>query len=400
MKLNATELKFKTLRLSLPLPLRIKEGLPRLILNRLPDNQEFTETGWCKIQDSQDAFLSWGVVDPNNNAIHIISSSEADPIMDFVARFEVAFNKRFALKNLKGQALRLVNGPGDNLSGFTLDSYGDTLILSLECWALADLVDYRLHEVLVSLKPEHIILKIREKGHKLKGRIPERALLGTPIKGKIPVQESGVSYLVQPMGNLDTGLFFDLRGARKEFALNAKDRSVLNLFSYTGAFSLVAAIGGARLVVSVDTSQECHKWARENFQLNNLDPKAERFRFIKDNVFHYIEKLMKRSESYERIILDPPVRSIAGTGRFFLKSDLHKLVASCLKILSPKGRLFVTDNTLQGTTDKLTQKINKGSETAGIPCSIVKIFEPEPDFPVHPLWPKGQGVIAMEVERT
>jgi 23S rRNA (cytosine1962-C5)-methyltransferase len=399
MKLNATELKFKTLRLSLPLPLRIKEGLPRLILNRLPDNQEFTETGWCKIQDSQGAFLSWGVVDPNNNAIHIISSSEADPIMDFVARFEVAFNKRFALKNLKGQALRLVNGPGDNLSGFTLDSYGDTLILSLECWALADLVDYRLHEVLVSLKPEHIILKIREKGHKLKGRIPERALLGTPIKGKIPVQESGVSYLVQPMGSLDTGLFFDLRGARKEFALNAKDRSVLNLFSYTGAFSLVAAIGGARLVVSVDTSQECHKWARENFQLNNLDPKAERFRFIKDNVFHYIEKLMKRSESYERIILDPPVRSIAGTGRFFLKSDLHKLVASCLKILSPKGRLFVTDNTLQGTTDKLTQKINKGSETAGIPCSIVKIFEPEPDFPVHPLWPKGQGVIAMEVER-
>ena len=174
----------------------------------------------------------------------------------------------------------------------------------------------------------------------------------------------------------------------------------MNLFSYTGAFSLVAAIGGARQVVSVDTSQECHKWARENFQLNNLDPKADRFRFVKDNVFHYIEKLEKRSESYDRIILDPPVRSISGTGRFFLKSDLHKLVASCLKILSPKGRLLVTDNTLQGTADKLTQKINKGSEAASIPCSIVTTYDPEPDFPVHPLWPKGKGVIAMEVERT
>ena len=133
MKLNSTKLKFKTLCLSHPLSLRIKEGLPRLILNRLPDIEEFTETGWCKIQDSKGAFLSWGVIDPVNNAIHLISNSEADPIMDFVARFEVAFNKRFALKNLKGQALRLVNGPGDNLSGFTLDSYGDTLILSLEC---------------------------------------------------------------------------------------------------------------------------------------------------------------------------------------------------------------------------------------------------------------------------
>jgi len=128
MKLNSTELKFKTLCLSLPLSLRIKEGLPRLILNRLPDNQEFTETGWCKIQDSQGAFLSWGVIDPINNAIHLISSSEADPIMDFVARFEVAFNKRFALKNLKGQVLRLVNSTGDNLSGFTLEKIGTATI--------------------------------------------------------------------------------------------------------------------------------------------------------------------------------------------------------------------------------------------------------------------------------
>jgi 23S rRNA (cytosine1962-C5)-methyltransferase len=399
MKLNATKFSYKTLCPLPPLSLRIKEGLPRIILDRLPNIEEFTETGWCRIQDRQGAFLSWGVIDPVNNAIHIISCSEANPITDFIARFEEAINIRLALNNLNGQVLRLVNGPGDNLSGFTLDSYGDTLILSLECWELADLVDYNLHKVMTTLKPEHIILKIREKGRKLKGKIPERALLGTPIEGKIPVQESGVNYLIQPMGNLDTGLFFDLRGARKEFALNVKDKSVLNLFSYTGAFSLVAAIGGARLVESVDTSSKSHKWARENFRLNNLDPEAERFHFIKDNVFHHIEKLLKRSESYDRIVLDPPVRSIAGTGRFFLKSDLHKLVASCLELLSPKGRLLVTDNTMQGTRDKLAQKINRGSETAGIPCSIVKTYEPEPDFPVHPLWPKGQGVIAMEVEK-
>ena len=400
MKLNSTKPKYKTLCPSLPVSIRIKEGLPRLILDRLPNNQQLTETGWCKIRDSQGAFLSWGVVDPINNAMHLISGSEGDPIIDFVSRFEDAINKRSALKALTGEVIRLVNGPGDNLSGFTLDSYGNTLILSLESWMLSDLVDYNLHKVMATLKPENIILKIREKGRKLKGKIPERSPAWDSFEGKIHVQESGVSYLVQPTGSLDTGLFFDLRGARKEFALNAKDQSVLNLFSYTGAFSLAAAIGGARQVVSVDTSPECHNWARENFELNNLDPKAEKFRFIKDNVFNYIEKLVKRSESYDRIVLDPPVRSIAGTGRFFLKSDLYKLVASCLRILSSKGRLLVTDNTMQGTADKLTHKINKGSESAGISCSIVKIFEPEPDFPVHPLWPKGQGVIAMEVERT
>jgi 23S rRNA (cytosine1962-C5)-methyltransferase len=265
MKLNSAKPKYKTLCPSLPVSTRIKEGLPRLILDRLPENQQLTETGWCKIRDSQGAFLSWGVVDLINNAMHLISSSEGNPIIDFVSRFEDAINKRSELKALTGEVIRLVNGPGDNLSGLTLDSYGNTLILSLESWMLSDLVDYNLHKVMATLKPENIILKIREKGRKLKGKIPERSLLGTPLKGKIRVQESGISYLVQPTGSLDTGLFFDLRGARKEFALNAKDQSVLNLFSYTGAFSLAAAIGGARQVVSVDTSPECHNWARENF---------------------------------------------------------------------------------------------------------------------------------------
>ncbi len=400
MKLNSTKLKFRTLCPPLSLANRIKEGLPRLILDRLPESHDFTETAWCKLRDSQGGFLSWGCIDPASNAMHLISSSEADPGVDFVTRLENALGKRSAQEISKGEVVRLVNGPGDNLSGFVLDSYGSTLILTLESWALSDLVDYNIHKVMATLKPEHIILKIREKGRKLKGKIPERSLLGLPMEGKIQVQENGVSYLVQPMGSLDTGLFFDLRGARKEFAQNAKEKSVLNLFSYTGAFSLTAALAGASQVVSVDTSQECHKWARENFALNNVDHEADKFRFVKDNVFNYIEKLVKRSESYERIILDPPVRSIAGTGRFFLKSALYILVASCLKILSPKGRLLVTDNTMQGTTAKLTHKISKGSDTAGIPCSIIKTYESEPDFPVHPFWPKGQGVIAMEVERT
>ncbi len=400
MKLNSAKPKFRTLCPPIHLSNRIKEGLPRLILDRLPKENDFTEAGWCKLRDNQGGFICWGCIDPTNNAMHLISSSEGDPSMDFAARFENALNKRSAMEDLKGEVIRLANGTGDNLSGFTLDSYGSTLILSLESWVLSDMVDYHLHKVMATLKPEHIILKIREKGRKPKGKIPERALLGLPMKEKISVKENGVGYLVQPMGSLDTGLFFDLRGARRELAQNVKGQSVLNLFSYTGAFSLTAAIGGASRVISVDTSPECHKWARENFELNNLDPEEERFRFVKDNVFNYIEKLVKRSESYERIILDPPVRSIAGTGRFFLKSDLYKLVSSCLKILSPKGRLLVTDNTMQGTAEKLSHKINKGSESSGIPCTIIKTFEPEPDFPVHPLWPKGKGVIAMEVERS
>ncbi|GJQ60864.1 MAG: class I SAM-dependent rRNA methyltransferase [Candidatus Scalindua sp. AMX11] len=397
MKLNETAtFQFKILSLLPPLSLRIKEGLPRLVLDRLPDHEQYAEPGWLKIEDGEGVMLSWGFVDIENNAVHLISSSEADPITDITSRFEKAINKRSVLETLKGEVVRLVNGTGDNLSGFTLDSYGSTLVLSLESEAL---VHCLRDETFAFLRPEHIVLKVRGKGREFKGKISQHSFYGKSGEEKICVRESGISYLVHPMGSLDTGLFFDLRGVRKEFAEHAEGKSVLNLFSYTGAFSLAAAKKGARQVVSVDTSADCQKWARENFRLNNLDPEDERFRFIKENVFHHLDKLTKRSETYERIILDPPARSMAGTGRFFLKSDLHKLVSSCLRLLPPKGRLLVTDNTLQGTKDKLAQRIKKGSEVSNIPCSIVKVFDPEPDFPVHPLWPKGYGVIAMEVER-
>ena len=392
----STEFQFKTLSLLPPLSLRIKEGLPRLILDRLPGSKQFTESGWLRIEDGEGSFLSWGFVDPDNNAVHLISRSEADPVTDVTSRFATAINKRAAFKILQGEAHRLVNSTGDNLSGITLDSYGNALVLSLENRAL---VKCLRDETLACLKPRHIVLKVRGKGRTYRGKISQHSLFGKPMEEKICVQESGIGYLVQPMGSLDTGLFFDLRGARKEFSRLAEGKSVLNLFSYTGAFSLAAAIGGARLVVSVDTSSECQQWARENFRLNNLDHEDERFRFVKDNVFHYLDKLANCSETYECIVLDPPARSMAGTGRFYLKSDLHKLVSLCLRLLSQNGRLLVTDNTHLGTEDKLAHMIRKGAAEVNIPCSIVKIFEPEPDFPVHPLWPKGHGVKAMVVER-
>ena len=109
MKSNSTKLKFRTLCPPLPLANRIKEGLPRLILDRLPEDLDFTETGWCKLRDSQGAFLSWGCIDPANNAMHLISGSEDDPSVDLVSRFENALNKRSA-KEISKTKINLVTG--------------------------------------------------------------------------------------------------------------------------------------------------------------------------------------------------------------------------------------------------------------------------------------------------
>ena len=399
MELNTIRLDYNTLQLLPPLSLRIKDGLPRLILDRLPGNEELFSKGWLRIEDGEGEFLSWGFVDISNNAVHLLSTSEKDPFVDLIKRFGIALKKRADMKLLAGEVVRLANSAGDNLSGFTLDAYGKTVILSLESKAMERLVDTIFGDVILPLQPEEVILKVREKRPQLKGKIKQKTLMGKSLIDKIWVKESGLSYLVQPTGKLDTGLFFDLRCARKEFALKTKDCGVLNLFSYTGAFSLAAAHAGARRIVSVEIDSVNQNWAQQNFRKNGIDAKDPKYLFVKDDVFHYIEKLVNRLEVFERIILDPPSQVQVGTGRFFLKSDLPKLIASCLNLLTPKGRLLVTDNTMTGTEKKLEQMIDKGSEIANVRCSIVKKFQPEPDFPVNPLWPKGRGVIVMEVAR-
>lgn len=400
MEYNTTiEIKFETIQLAPPITERIKEGQPRLLLDRLPGYEALGEAGWLKIENAEGEFLSWGFIDAANNAVHLISSSKEEPFEGLIERFKTAINKRLKMKSLEGEALRCVNSTGDNLSGFTLDLYGDALVLSLETKSMEKLVRPICEEVLEPLKIGHIILKVREKRIKNKGIISQKSLVGKPLKKLINIKENGLNYHVEPMGRLDTGLFCDLRGVRREFAKDVDDRGVLNLFSYTGAFSVVAAISGARRVVSVDTSTINQQWAKANFRLNNLDPKLDKHCFVNEDVFRYLEKVTKRLESFERIVLDPPTSLQVGTGRFFLKSDLPGLIASCLNLLSPTGRLIVTDKTLKGTEEKLEQMIEKGSEIANTRCSVIKKFEPEPDFPVNRFWPKGRGVIAMLVEK-
>jgi len=388
-----------TITLHPPLSTKIKEGLPCLYWDRLPISETQNVGGWLRLENEQGEFLSWGFVDTSNNLVHLISDLEEEPQQGVISRFSQAIERRRQPNG--AEVCRWVNAAGDRLSGFQLDSYGGTFVLALSGAALQPLVSEVKDFLIEELKPERLLLKLREKGRGPEEGVPEELLYGGPLREKLQVSENNLNYLVQPMELLNVGLFFDLRGVRKHLseAVN-NSTSLLNLFSYTASFSLVAAVAGACKVVSVDTSSSCHAWAKENFRLNQLDPDAPAYTFEKADVFRYLEKQLKKSQLFDCIVLDPPARARLGTGRFFLKSDLPKLLAMCLSVLKPGGRIIVTDNTLQGSESKLKKMIDKGAHKAQATYRIEKVFEPESDFPVHPLWPKGRGVIAMEFVKT
>jgi 23S rRNA (cytosine1962-C5)-methyltransferase/23S rRNA (guanine2445-N2)-methyltransferase / 23S rRNA (guanine2069-N7)-methyltransferase len=157
----------------------------------------------------------------------------------------------------------------------------------------------------------------------------------------ISVKEHQASFLVNLHDYLDTGLFMDHRPLRQIVYKSSKDKKILNLFSYTGAISVMAALGGAKQVTSVDLSATYQEWARKNFEHNNIPVSAHNFLTISA-----LEHLEKASQRFDIIILDPPTFSNSKKmdDDFEVEKDQVFLVKHCLRLLAPDGVLYFSNN--------------------------------------------------------
>ncbi len=162
-------------------------------------------------------------------------------------------------------------------------------------------------------------------------------------KGELlTVQENGIHFYVNLSDYLDTGLFLDHRPTRVMARELSKDKDVLNLFAYTGSFSVYAALGGARSVHTVDLSNTYLDWARDNFTLNGLHGAA--YRFTAADVMALLPTLP--SGSHDLIVCDPPTFSNSKKmqGVFDVQRDHPALLNQCLRLLRPDGLLLFSTN--------------------------------------------------------
>lgn len=158
------------------------------------------------------------------------------------------------------------------------------------------------------------------------------------------VFEGGLSFVVNFSDYLDTGLFLDHRPTRALVRSEAQGRRVLNLFSYTGSFSVYAAAGGAAEVLSVDLSNTYLEWARRNFALNGLEAHAKGLR--RSDVGAFLAEARRRGERWDLIVCDPPTfsNSSAAPRDFDVNRDWPGLVTACLGLLEPGGKLYFSSN--------------------------------------------------------
>ena len=253
-------------------------------------------------------------------------------------------------------AFRLFNQEGDDFGGLTVDLYGDYAVFS---WYNSYVYQIRkvISEAFRQIFPE--VLGAYEK-IRFKGLDYESAhVYGQEAPDFFTVLENGVLYQVFMNDGLMTGIFLDQHEVRGSLVDGlAMGKSLLNMFSYTAAFSVAAAMGGASQTTSVDLAKRSRELSQAHFRANGISTGDHRF--IVMDVFEYFKYAKRKGLTYDVIVLDPPSFARNKKQTFSVAKDYHKLISQSLEILNPGGIIIASTNAANVSRQKFTEQIDKG----------------------------------------
>lgn len=312
-----------------------------------------------EVQGQEGNFLGTAYLSQQNKGLGWFVSK--DKVAFNQAFFETLFRKAKEKRSTYYQddlttAFRLFNQEGDGFGGLTVDLYGDYAVFS---WYNSYVYQIRqtISEAFRQVFPE--VLGAYEK-IRFKGLDYESAhVYGQEAPDFFTVLENGVLYQVFMNDGLMTGIFLDqheVRGSLVDGLVMGK--SLLNMFSYTAAFSVVAAMGGASQTTSVDLAKRSRELSQAHFQANGLS--TDEHRFIVMDVFEYFKYAKRKDLTYDVIVLDPPSFARNKKQTFSVAKDYHKLISQSLEILNPGGIIIASTNAANVSRQKFTEQIDKG----------------------------------------
>lgn len=286
---------------------------------------------------------------------------------------------------------RLLNGDSEGLPALTIDRYGAYLV----CCSYSNLVEgYQdlLVETLARQGSWRAIYLQQRFGppDPSRPRPGAKLLWGEAVSREVVVTEGCVRFIVDVTAPAGTGLFPDMRQGRATVARMAGGRRVLNCFSYTGGFSVVAALSGAAEVVSVDSSGRAHQRARQNFAANGLDVQNRQYEFVAGDTISSLTRMADRGRSFDLAVLDPPTFSIGKRRPFVAVKDYAEIVTATLRVMSPRGVLCVASNSTKLQPEELERAIGRGAHRAGREVIITERLGQPPDYPVSPGFSEGR----------
>ena len=345
----------------------------------------------CQVCDHQGNRLAAGYVNPNSKIIcRVVSRVQGESWNESLLqrRLTRALALRERILPPKTDCLRLINSEGDSLPGVVVDRYGKGIVLQLTTAGAERVREPLVHVLKEKLDPEFIFENSTgtSRAEEHLGAL-KQCLLGEPGP-RVPVIEHGHRFLVDVQGGQKTGFYLDQRENRKLAASwTAKGARVLNLFAYTGAFSVYAGIAGAGRVISVESSEDALALAAENMTAAGLDP--EKHPLVKADAFEYLRSEAK-AENFDLMVIDPP--PLARRKAHLQKAsraykDINRLG---LSHLAPGG-IMLTFSCSAHVNDRLFRQIVfSAALEADRQVRLLQTLGPGPDHPVSIYHPEGE----------
>ena len=339
-------------------------------------------------------FVARGFHDPHSAiSVRILTREPAEVIDETFWRNRI--RRALALRDdlVRGTTgYRLVHGENDGLPGVIADRYGDFAVLKLYS---AGLTPHRAH----------IVEALRQEAKGLAGvfgrdEIPRdeesdeaapqgRVLWGAEPPERIEIDEHGMKLLVDVRRGQKTGMFLDQRENRRLVRdLSAGRGDALNLFGSTGGFSVAAALGGARHVVTIDVDRDAIVLARENFRVNGLDPADHAF--ASEDAFEILKRYKAQGRQFDLVVCDPPAFAKSQKAVEAAVAGYASLNRAALHVLAPGGLLVTASCSARVSPEMFQDAVKEAAYKTHIDLQLVEDRRQPPDHPVAPQFREGR----------
>ena len=353
--------------------------------------------------ESEGHFVARGYYDPASAiSVRVLTREPAEAIDAAFWRRRVARAvalRRELVRDTTGY--RLVHGESDGLPGVVADRYDHTAVLKLYS---AGLTPWR-GQIVEALRAESEGLsgvfgrdEIPRDDDDDGGAPAGRVLWGAEPPERIVIYEHGMKILVDVRRGQKTGFFLDQRENRRLVRDLAKGRGdALNLFSYTGGFSVAAAMGGSRHVVSSDLDQDALQLARETFRANGLDPADHAF--AKGDAFDLLANYKRQGRRFDLVVCDPPAFAKSQKAVEGALAGYASLNRAVLQVLAPGGLLVTCSCSARVSAEQFTEAVKEAAFKSRVELALVGETRQPPDHPVSLQFREGRYLKALLLRR-
>ncbi|MBC8284096.1 MAG: class I SAM-dependent methyltransferase [Nitrospinae bacterium] len=356
------------INISKTLEAKIKKGYPWVFKYQLQKKVTESSSGLAVLYDHKNRFLAIGLWDPDSDlCFRVLNLSEPKEIGTnfFRERFQKALLLREGLHENGTTGYRILNGENDGFPGLILDRYDNTWVIKVYTASWFAHLEKILEVIRAEKNVKQVVLRLSRNVEKSSHPFYDgQVLLGPdPI---IPVQfrENGLHFHVDVIKGQKTGFFLDQRDNRLLIKKNSAGLSVLNVFSYTGGFSIYAISGGCRKLVEIDSNSHALKFSLQNLKLNFPEKKDIEFRQIEGDAFQKLQELKLENTQFDLVILDPPAFARKKKHRPQALEAYSRLATLGVQLVKPGGRLFSASCSAHISAEEFNKAVNDGVSSA------------------------------------